>query len=52
MKRYEWPKKIKSLTKKRKIISDQFMQAWHKELVNSNKYNLIENFNHNYSEAF
>lgn len=49
MKRYSWPKKIEPLSKNKKIISDQFMKVWHKELPN-NKYNLIENFNHNYSE--
>lgn len=43
--KFKFPKKIKKLSKKRKIISDSFMKLWHQELK---KFSIIENFNHNY----
>jgi hypothetical protein len=44
-----FPKKIKKLNKKQKLISDNFTKIWHEELRSRKKYNLIENFNHNFS---
>jgi ubiquinone/menaquinone biosynthesis C-methylase UbiE len=41
----KFPKKLKKLSKKKKIISDSFMKLWHLELK---KNFFIENFNHNY----
>jgi len=43
----KFPKKIKKLSKKKKIISDSFMKLWHQELK-LKKFLLVENFNHNY----
>lgn len=43
----KFPKKIKKLSKKKKIISDTFVKLWHQELK-LKKFSLIENFNHNY----
>lgn len=40
-----FPKKLPLLSKRKKIISDTFMKLWHQELK---KFQLIENFNHNY----
>lgn len=45
----KFPKKIKKLNKKQKLISDTFTQIWHEELRSRKKYNLIESFNHNFS---
>jgi ubiquinone/menaquinone biosynthesis C-methylase UbiE len=41
----KFPKKLPKLSKRKKIISDTFMKLWHQELK---KFQLIENFNHNY----
>ena len=44
-----FPKFIPKLSNKDKIIHDDFMKVWLNELKTKKKFNLIENFNHNYS---
>ena len=44
-----FPKHIPELSYEDKIIFDDFMKIWHVELSTKKKFNLIENFNHNYS---
>ena len=44
-----FPKKIKKLNKKQKLISNVFMKVWHEELRAKKKYGFIEKFNHNFS---
>jgi ubiquinone/menaquinone biosynthesis C-methylase UbiE len=45
MYRSKWPKVIPPLTPERQAISDDFMKYWHEVLP---KYQVVENFNHNY----
>ena len=47
--RKNFPKVITKISNKDKIIFDDFMKVWHKELNTKKRFNLIENFNHNYS---
>ena len=47
--RKNFPKVITEISEKDKIIFDDFMKVWHKELNTKKRFNLIENFNHNYS---
>tara|TARA_B100000287_G_C20430268_1_gene701206 strand:- start:78 stop:806 length:729 start_codon:yes stop_codon:yes gene_type:complete len=47
--RKNFPKVITEISKKDKIIFDDFMKVWLEELNTKKRFNLIENFNHNYS---
>jgi len=47
--RNNFPKNIPEISKKDKVIFDDFMKVWHQELNTKKKFNLIESFNHNYS---
>ena len=47
--RKNFPKNIPEISDEDKIIFDDFMKVWHQELATKKKFNLIENFNHNYS---
>lgn len=47
--RKKFPKYIPEISEEDKIIFDDFMKVWHQELKTKKKFNLIENFNHNYS---
>ena len=47
--RKNFPKNIPEISVEDKIIFDDFMKVWHQELATKKKFNLIENFNHNYS---
>ena len=47
--RKNFPKVITEISEKDKIIFDDFMKVWLEELNTKKRFNLIENFNHNYS---
>ena len=44
-----FPKHIAKLNTEDQKIHDDFMKVWLNELKTKEKFNLIENFNHNYS---
>ena len=47
--RNNFPKFIPELSAEDTAIHDDFMKVWLNELKTKKKFNLIENFNHNYS---
>lgn len=42
----KWPKRFPDLTPEQRVISDDFMKAWHEVLPQ--KYGVVEKFNHGY----
>ena len=46
MKKFYWPKKIPKISKKNKILANEFMRLWHENLRSNRAYNIIEQFNH------
>ena len=46
--RKNFPKNIPEISIEDRNIFDDFMKVWHQELSTKKKFNLIENFNHNY----
>ena len=52
MKRFCWPKKIPKISKKKEFLANEFIKLWHENLKSNSSYNIIEKFNHNYSEKF
>lgn len=46
--RQNFPKELPEISAKKKAIFDEFLEIWHLELANKQRYNLIEIFNHTY----
>lgn len=44
----KWPKVFPPLTPEQQTINNDFVKYWHEVLAKSNRYRVIENFNHGY----